>query len=69
MGRFLSEQPGAMSDYFVTVLWRGKRAKWAWEILRPSRPMDVRVQGVGYRSAAAARQAGENALREYLADG
>ena len=41
---------------------------WSWEIFRKSKPLVVRLYGENFSSEAAAKLAGEKALRELLDD-
>jgi len=54
------------NDYFVATKRRGRPRRWAWEILRQSRPLGIRLNGDGFKSEFAAKLAGEKALRELL---
>jgi hypothetical protein len=48
------------------TLYRRAKLLWAWEILRRSKPLGVRLYGDGFKSEQAAKLAGEKALRELL---
>jgi hypothetical protein len=62
-------------DYSLTIkrykrprtLYRRAKLLWAWEILRRSKPIGVRLYGDGFTSEHAAKLAGEKALVELLA--
>jgi hypothetical protein len=62
-------------DYSLTIkrykrprtLYRRAKLLWAWEILRRSKPIGVRLYGDGFTSEQAAKLAGEKALVELLA--
>ena len=57
-------------DYSLTIkrykrprtLYRRAKLLWAWEILRRSKPIGVRLYGDGFTSEQAAKLAGEKAL-------
>jgi hypothetical protein len=61
-------------DYSLTIkrykrpgtLYRRAKLLWAWEILRRSKPIGVRLYGDGFTSEQAAKLAGEKALVELL---
>ena len=61
-------------DYSLTIkrykrprtLYRRAKLLWAWEILRRSKPIGVRLYGDGFTSEQAAKLAGEKALAELL---
>jgi len=48
------------------TLYRRAKLLWAWEILRRSKPLGVRLYEDGFTSEQAAKLAGEKALRELL---
>ena len=61
-------------DYSLTIkrykrprtLYRRAKLLWAWEILRRSKPIGVRLYGDGFTSEQAAKLAGEKTLVELL---
>jgi hypothetical protein len=61
-------------DYSLTIkrykrprtFYRRAKLLWAWEILRRSKPIGVRLYGDGFTSEQAAKLAGEKALVELL---
>jgi hypothetical protein len=62
-------------DDFYVIVTRNKRRKiyirraktlWSWEIVRRSKPLDVRLRGAGFLTEPAAKLAGEKALKEIL---
>jgi hypothetical protein len=61
-------------DYSLTIkrykrprtLYRRAKLLWAWEILRRSKPIGVRLYGDGFTSEQAAKLAGEKGLVELL---
>jgi hypothetical protein len=55
-------------DYYVVVRRSGSLPTWEWEIQRRSTPLGVVLNGSGFVSQAGAKLAGENALRDLLAE-
>ena len=51
-------------DYFVLIVRR--RRMWSWEIQRRSKPLDARFDGDDFDTPAAAKRAGEEALKDFL---
>jgi hypothetical protein len=54
------------NDYIVITRRDPRLPKWSWEIVRRSTPLGVKLTGHDFKSAMAARQAGESALRDLL---
>ena len=53
-------------DYVITS--RSEAHRWNWEIRRKSKPLGIKVTGVGYQSDTAARFADKRALADFLSD-
>ena len=51
-------------DYVVVV--RRRRRSWLWEIQRRSKPLGVQFYGDDFNTPAAAKRAGETALKAFL---
>ena len=60
LGRRLS------NDYVVITRRDPRLPTWSWEILRRSTPLGVKPTGHDFKSAMAARLAGESALKDLL---
>jgi hypothetical protein len=55
------------SDYYLVTFTTNKGPySWAWEIMRRSKPMDIRYTDSGFESQATAEIAGTRLLKEFL---
>jgi hypothetical protein len=53
-------------DYFVLIRRDRRLPLWSWEIRRRSRQLGIKIFGQDFESAAAAKRAGDEALKQLL---
>src|SRR6516162_4402707 len=54
-------------DYYIVTFDTDRGPfPWAWELMRRSKPMGVRIREKGYQSQTAAEYAGKRALEDFL---
>jgi hypothetical protein len=54
-------------DYLLVITSRDRlKGPWGWQIQRKSKPLGIKIYDNDFKSEAAARVAGEKALKEFF---
>jgi hypothetical protein len=67
LGLMVIDRPKLASDYSLVITSLDRlKGPWGWQIQRKSKPLGIKNYGNDFKTATAARIAGEKALKELL---